>query len=367
LSTLYSAENLSDQPSSTMTFNATDIVLISGANGHVAQHIVFKLLNDLSGPRVRVSVRSESSATQLSSVFQNSVTSARLEIIRVPDITISGAFDEAMKGVSHVAHVASPLPSSLKDTENDLLIPAIRGTIGILESALKEQHTVRSVVITGSFAAVFDPSHDFRPGYTYSSKDWNPTTYAEAADPNLDLTRWKLRWRSFIPYMASKTLAERAAWEFYDKQKPKWSLNVILPVYIGGPCILPLTKGAESLSFSNQLIWNSVSGKQLPEPDFPFWVDVRDLAIAHVTVLRKAGEVEGKRFLLASGAALYSDFAEIARKSFEGELKPSSEKQRIEHYGIATSGKELCGIGEFIGVEEMVRNTVRQVLDAGKE
>jgi hypothetical protein len=69
--------------------------------------------------------------------------------------------------------------------------------------------------------------------------------------------------------MASKTLAERAAWEFYEKEKPGWSLNVILPVYIGSPCILVHTKGAESLSFSIQLIWNSVSGAKLAKPDSP--------------------------------------------------------------------------------------------------
>jgi NADPH-dependent methylglyoxal reductase len=93
-------------------------------------------------------------------------------------------------------------------------------------------------VITGSFAAVFYPSHDFRPGFTYSSNDWYPVTYAEITDPNIDFTRWKPRWLNFIAYMTSKTLDEQAALTFYAKDKPRWSLNVIFPVYVGRPCIL---------------------------------------------------------------------------------------------------------------------------------
>jgi NADPH-dependent methylglyoxal reductase len=144
---------------------------MSGAKGHVAQHIVSKLLNDPWDPKVRASLRSESSSTQLSSSFQDCITSGRLGIVRIPNITIPGDFDEAMRNITHVAYSASPLPSGSKNIEEALLIPAIRRIVGILEFALKEQHTVKSVVITGSFAAVFDPAHDFRPGYTYTTKD----------------------------------------------------------------------------------------------------------------------------------------------------------------------------------------------------
>lgn len=143
-------------------------------------------------------------------------------------------------------------------------------------------------------------------------------------------------------------------------------MNVILPVYVGGPAILPLAEGPRSLSFSNKLIWDAVSGKELAEPDFPFWIDVRDVAVAHVAVLRKAETVRGGRILLASGAALHSDIAEVARREFGGELKPSEERQSVGHYGIDSSGSDLCGIGEFIGVKKMVKDTVGQVLEAKK-
>jgi hypothetical protein len=71
------------------------------------------------------------------------------------------------------------------------------------------------------------------------------------------------------------------------------------------------------------------------------------------------------RIVLASEAALYSDMADVAKREFEGELRPSEGRQSVEHYGVDASGCKMCGIGEFIGVERLVRDTVRQVLEAG--
>jgi hypothetical protein len=134
----------------------------------------------------------------------------------------------------------------VQDTEKDLLLPAIHGTTNILTAALKVP-TIKSIVVTSSFASVVDVAYWKRPGYTYSSTDWNPITYAEAADPNLDLTRWPEQHRPFITYMASEKLAGSAALELYGDKEPQWSLSPPLPTYIGGPYILPLAKGADKL------------------------------------------------------------------------------------------------------------------------
>ncbi|KAI1613148.1 hypothetical protein EDD37DRAFT_648658 [Exophiala viscosa] len=199
-----------------------------------------------------------------------------------PTIVAPSAFDEAISGCTHVAHIASPLVVGAKDVEKDVLVPAIQGTLSLLKSAARSS-SVESVVITSSFAAVFDPAYDLRPGCTYTPLDWNPISYEQAADRNLDLTAWPARYCPFITYMASKKLAEKAAWDFYadylgnGTSQPTWRFSVICPTYIGGPCVLPLSKGAESLSFSNQLIWNTAASKptgSLPKVDFPHWVDV---------------------------------------------------------------------------------------------
>lgn len=195
------------------SFSTTDVVLVTGGNGYVAQHVISQLLSLPSGPKVRATVRSTSSITTLSQVFSLTVEKGQLEVQIVEDITIEGAFDNIVRGVTHIAHIASPIILNPQSIENDLLIPAIKGTTSILISALLSP-TLKSVVITSSSAAVFDPKQAFRPGYTYSSKDWNPLSYSEAADPSLDLAQYPGHMRPWITYFASKKLAEELRGSF---------------------------------------------------------------------------------------------------------------------------------------------------------
>lgn len=288
------------------SFSPSNTVLVTGANGHVAQHVVAQLLELPGGPQVRASVRSDSSASALKSVFAEHVTSGRLNIVIVSDITDPDALMDAVRDVTHIAHIASPLVVGVEDPEKDLLIPAINGTTSVLKAALHVK-SVKAIVVTGSMAGNLDVSHGFRPGYRYTASDWNPITYAEAADPNLDLTRWGAPWQPFITYMASKVLAEKAAWSFYEKEKPSWGLAMLNPGYIGGPYVLPPIKGAQSLSWSTGLIWKVAVGEK-PENDYPFWVDVRDVARAHVRALLRP-QAWGRRWIVApeSGSLLYGN------------------------------------------------------------
>lgn len=222
-----------------MSFTASDLVLVTGANGHVGSHLVNLLLEDPNSPRVRAAVRSESSATPLRQRFTRHIDAGRLDFSYVADMTAPGAYDAAVQEVTHIAHVASPLILDPPDLEKDLLQPAIRGTVGLLESANKS-NTVKSVVVTSSFAAAFDPFKGWDSNYTYSSKDWNPLTYENAvgreSTEGLDE-----RYRGFMAYLSSKKLAEEAAWRYYREEvKGRWSFSTILPTYIGGPCVLPL-------------------------------------------------------------------------------------------------------------------------------
>jgi nucleoside-diphosphate-sugar epimerase len=288
-----------------MTFQKSDIVLVTGGNGHVASHVIQQLLALSNGPTVRTTVRSVSSAAQLETFFGEASKSGKLEVVPITDITLEGVFDNALQGVTHVAHIASPFIIGATDIEKELLIPAINGTTGILTSALKST-TIKSVVATSSFVAVFDPAHGFRPGYTYNSDEWLPITYEETIDPNLDFTRWPEAWRGFITYSASKKLAEKAAWDLWKDNKPEWNLSFILPTYIAGPTVLPI-KGPENLTYSNGIVWGVVSGSPLPTMDWPFWVDVRDVAKAHIEALQ-THKAAGKRFILTgTDGVTYSD------------------------------------------------------------
>ncbi|KAF7986860.1 hypothetical protein HWV62_12588 [Athelia sp. TMB] len=336
------------------TYTQSDLVLVTGANGHVAQHVVDQLLALPGGPRVRATVRSAGTAATITQFYQDKPHAVgRLEVVVVPDIVVPGAFDEAVKG-GFRRHIASPLLIGPKDVANDLLKPAMQGTVGVLQSALTSP-SVKAVVITSSFGAIFDPALGWRPGHTYTATEWNPITFEQAASPNLDLASYPVEWRHYITYCASKVVAERAAWDLSRTYSQHFTLSTILPTYIGGPNILP----AKSQSFSQALILKTATDPvALPALDWPGWVDVRDVAKAHVNAL-VAPDAQGKRWIVSAGMASYEDIANVVRKRFPG-LTPSSETQRIDHYTVdAAPALSVLGIREYIPLETIVVDTLK--------
>ena len=106
-----------------------------------------------------------------------------------------------------------------------MLDPAVIGTTGVLKSIKKSAPTVKRVTITSSFAAIIDPFKGMRPGYTYSEKDWNPITHDQALENPSN------------GYRASKTFAEKAAWDFLEKEKPNFTVSTINPPLVLGPIV----------------------------------------------------------------------------------------------------------------------------------
>ena len=137
---------------------------IIGGTGFVGGHILRKLLN--ARFNVKAAVRSPSKAASLTSFFQSYVDSGKLTFVIVPDITDPTGFDEAVKGVEGIIHSASPLePKDPQADPQELVEPAVHGTVGILGSALKNGSNVKRIVITSSIVTLFEP-HE--PGYVYS-------------------------------------------------------------------------------------------------------------------------------------------------------------------------------------------------------
>lgn len=106
-----------------------------------------------------------------------------------------------------------------------MLDPAVIGTTGILKSIKKSAPSVKRVVITSSFAAIVDPSKGNWPGHDYSEEDWNPITQKEAEESPVSA------------YRASKTFAEKASWDFLEKEKPNFSIATINPPMVFGPIV----------------------------------------------------------------------------------------------------------------------------------
>ncbi|KAL8691714.1 MAG: hypothetical protein Q9218_003128 [Villophora microphyllina] len=326
-------------------------VLLTGGSGFIAVHVLETLLNQ--GHSVVTSVRSEKKAQMIRDTFPN-ISKDKLDFVLVDDIARPGAFDQAVKSeppFEWVLHTASPFHFNVTDTKKDLLDPAMIGTTGILKAIKKNAPSVKRVVITSSFAAIFNPKVGNRPGYTYSEKDWNPITEEEAIqDPASG-------------YRASKTFAEAAAWDFLEKEKPNFTLTTMNPPMVFGP-IHPKLQTLDTLNTSNQRIRDMLLGRmkdEIPPGGVNIWIDVRDLALAHIRAAER-DEAQGKRFFVTAGYYSNRELADDLVKEvpeLEGKIaKKGGEFPEGGYFEYDNSRtKEVLGI-EFRSLRDMVKDTV---------
>ncbi|CAA7267197.1 unnamed protein product [Cyclocybe aegerita] len=276
-------------------------VLVSGANGYIAMWTVKMLLE--RGYRVRGTVRSENKGRFLNDYFAKLGHGDAFEFAIVEDFLEDDAFDEVIKDVDAIAHMASPVHSKPSDPD-EILKPAVRGTIGILKSALKNASRVRRIVVTSSTATIITP--DLTAARVFSEEDWN-----EACPKEVKELGAKARGVSI--YRASKVLAERAAWDFYKQHKSQiqWDLTVINPPFVFGPPIHDV-RSPKSLNLS-LLAWYQRLVSESPEEKDELshwscgWVDVRDTALAHVMALEKEA-AGGERIMTPSGRCFWQEW-----------------------------------------------------------
>lgn len=267
-------------------------VLITGVTGFIAGHVLEAALASPANYRVRGTLRSMSKKDELLARLLPE-DRERVELVEVAD-TASSDLSEAVRGVSYIFHVASPFQTNIEDPEKDLLKPAINGTLNLLKYANKEP-SVKKVVITSSFAAIIDFQAGGldRPGYIYTTKDWNPGTYEQAkhaTGPNAGI----------FAYCVSKKLAEKAAWDFVEKEKPSYTLATINPPMVYGPTIQP-SICRKNLNTSNATLYDLINGSDaVPQGILPPFCHVKDVAAAHVRAV-ELPDAMGRRYLLCGG------------------------------------------------------------------
>ncbi|KAI0261967.1 hypothetical protein BC834DRAFT_972371 [Gloeopeniophorella convolvens] len=259
---------------------APEKVLVTGANGYLAAWVVKKYLE--AGYAVRGTVRSVAKSAFLKDIFAE--YGDRFELVVVEDITKEDAFEEAVKGVSAIAHTASPFHYNVTEPE-ELIVPAVKGTTSILDSALKHGSAVKRVIITSS------------------------------NDPAIEEVRVKGKGAGPpVFYLASKTLAERAAWDFVSTHQSEisWDLCVINPAWIFGPSLGP-APNVDDINASQRQVYDTLfgakTGPQLVEHGS--WVGVADCAEAHVraTYTPAAG---GERIITRKGSFYFQDILDAA-------------------------------------------------------
>ncbi|KAI6044391.1 hypothetical protein EDC04DRAFT_2938172 [Pisolithus marmoratus] len=276
-------------------------VLVSGANGYIAMWIIRDLLEH--GYSVRGTVRSAAKGEYVKMYFAG--YGVKLEMVVIEDIVKEGAFDEAVKGVDAIAHTASPV-----FTSGDMVEPAVKGTIGILRSALQFGQNIKRIMYTSSGSAVL---HEVNQPTIFTEEDWNFQAVNSLKEEGEDAS---VR----IKYRASKTLAEQAAWSFVKEHQHEisWDLTALNPTFVFGPAIHEVADPT-SLNFSARLFYDCVAdsaksdeaSKQFLSNTFSTWVDVRDLAEGHRRALEKQ-EAGGERIIISAGPWRWQDFIDTA-------------------------------------------------------
>ncbi|TFH26984.1 MAG: aldehyde reductase [Myxococcales bacterium] len=270
--------------------NATTRVLVTGASGYVGGHCVIQLLKQ--GYKVRGTIRSlrnERTVARLRALVPEA--SERLELVEA-DLTKDQGWPEAVAGCRYVLHVASPFPLDIPKDEDELVRPAVDGTRRVLEACAGTAGGVERVVLTSSVAAVAF-GHRGRDGEVLTEKDWSVIERC-------------------TPYPKSKTLAERAAWEFVKSQSAgrRFELAVINPGFILGP-VLDSAVGSSGTVIRRLMI------RDLPAcPAIGFAVvDVRDVASAHILAMTKP-EAAGNRYICAGDHYWMQDLARELEREF---------------------------------------------------
>ncbi|KAH7153192.1 hypothetical protein EDB81DRAFT_790786 [Dactylonectria macrodidyma] len=337
-------------------------VLLTGGSGFIAAHTLEQLLE--RNYSVVTTVRSEDKAQKIRGAHADKVKAGELEVFIIPDIAQEGAFDEVAKspGIDVVLHTASPFHFNITDAKKDLIDPAVIGTTGILK-ALHESASVKRVVITSSFASIIDEAHFTNPAKTFTEADWNPVRLE-------DINR-----SPATAYRASKKLAERAAWDFVETNKPSFDLVTICPPLVLGPVVHHLAT-LDSINTSNERVVSLLSGgwkDGIPaSTPVPMWVDVRDAARAHVRALEEPA-AGGRRLLTTPGSFSNREIADIVRSKFPefadripgpevpgGELPAEDQIFKIDN----TATKELLGF-EWITLEKSIGDLVTSLKEHG--
>jgi nucleoside-diphosphate-sugar epimerase len=270
-------------------------VLVTGGSGFIGTHCILQLL--AAGHQVRTTVRNLKREADVRAMLKVGGTEPGEHLtFAAADLESDAGWPQAVTGCEYVLHVASPFPASVPKNENEIIVPAREGTLRVLRAA--RDAGVKRVVLTSSFAAI---------GYGHSeqSAPFDETSWTNADAPDV------------LPYVKSKTLAERAAWDYMAREGGAMELSVVNPVGVFGPVLGP------DYSTSIFLVQRLMDGAMPGCPQMYFGVvDVRDVADLHLRAMTHPA-AKGERFLAVAGN--FMSMQEIA-KVLKGRMGESGKR-----------------------------------------
>jgi nucleoside-diphosphate-sugar epimerase len=251
-------------------------VLVTGGSGFIASYALLQLL--AAGHAVRTTVRNAARADHVKALMKNggAASTEGLSVVAA-HLEDDAGWAEAVRGCDYVLHIASPFPAAAPRHEDELIVPARDGALRVLRFA--RDAGVKRVVMTSSFAAI-------GYGHAVLDKPFDETTWTDLAGPGLSA------------YVKSKTIAERAAWNFITKEGGGLELSVVNPVGVLGPAL------GEDLATSVLLVQRLLNGSVPGCPRLYFGVvDVRDVADLHLRCMTHPA-AKGERFIATASDSL---------------------------------------------------------------
>jgi len=263
-------------------------ILITGGSGFLATHALLKLLKQ--GHPVRVTVRgAEKKAFVEKVIVEHAPLGGSTEIVEA-DLLQDAGWAQAMEGCGGVFHMASPFPLKTPKDPQVLIRPAVEGTQRVIRAAAAAG--IRKVVLTSSCAAVSYGKGGREEG-AFTEEDWT--------DPDSQDT---------TPYIRSKTLAERAAWDLVADECSQVKLTAINPGLVLGPLL------GRSYGGSVELVWRMMAGEMPAAPHVGFNIaDVRDVADLHYLALTN-GSTDGQRYICADSWMWFRDLGRMVKEAY---------------------------------------------------
>ncbi|XP_021732077.1 cinnamoyl-CoA reductase 1-like [Chenopodium quinoa] len=309
-------------------------VCVTGASGFIASWIVKLLLQ--RGYKVNATVRNLNDPMQKEHLLAMDGAEKRLQLFEA-DLLEEGSFDSAIHGCDGVFHTATPLILFSTNPEEEVIEPAVMGTLNVLASCIKTGSSVKRVIFTSSTAAVV---HNGRP-----------LTNETVVDETWFSSPEGCKARKGECYSLSKTLAEDAAWKFAKEN----GINLISvnPAGVIGPLLQP-TINATTFYY----IINLINGAETyPNSSFG-WVHVKDVAEAHI----RAFEIPSAngRYILSETVAHFSDIVKILHELYPSLKLPDKcddDQPLAASYKISQDKAKTLGI-EFIPLKIALKETV---------
>lgn len=336
-------------------------VCVTGATGFIGLHLVQQLL--AKDCHVVAAVRNASDERKMAPlVAMQAAGRGILTIVGGCEALVEGSYDEAVQGCEVCFHLASPfwMDGRITDPHSQLVAPAEQGTLNVLRACTRSRH-MRRVIVTSSFAAMMNMGGNapWPSDFTYSESHWNessaPINGSFPEPRNVHAYRW------------SKTVAERAVWDFVAAESLDFSVTCICPPMVLGPNLQHMSS-TEELNQSSLIVFRMLSGQmQHAMPGSVGFVDVRDVAKAHI-LAAEVPAASSQRYLCSGETRTWLDVAKLLREICPDRPIPTTLEDGSTHQPCLTLDNSKIRRDfnfSFVPLVETLREQIDSLLGAG--